>query len=87
MPDYKITIAGQRPFPATAPNPSVARNWAVRERVKVEPLTTRDAIEFGKAGVDIIDVEAEGATPPAIEEPEAPKPEGETGDAEASESE
>jgi hypothetical protein len=58
LPDYKVTVEGSDPFPLTAPNPSAARNWAVRDKVKVEPLTARDAIAFGKAGMDITDISA-----------------------------
>lgn len=53
MPDYKVTVDGSDPIPVTAANPASARNHAVRQKVKVEPLTARDAIEFGKKGVDI----------------------------------
>lgn len=53
MPDYKVTVEGSDPIPVTAANPASARNHAVRQKVKVEPLTARDAIEFGKKGVDI----------------------------------
>jgi hypothetical protein len=53
MPDYKVTVEGSEPIPITAPNPASARNHAVRQKVKVEPLTARDAIEFGKKGVDL----------------------------------
>lgn len=53
MPDYKVTVEGSPPIPVTAANPASARNHAVRQKVKVEPLTARDAIQFGKDGVDI----------------------------------
>lgn len=53
MPDYKVTVEGSDPIPVTAANPASARNHAVRQKVKVEQLTARDAIEFGKKGVDI----------------------------------
>lgn len=53
MPDYKVTVAGADPMPIKAANPTSARNHAVRHKVKVEKLTTEDAIAFGKAGIDL----------------------------------
>lgn len=53
MPDYKVTVAGGAAIPVRAHNPTSARNHAVRQQVKVEKLTTDDAIAFGRAGVDL----------------------------------
>lgn len=78
MPDYKVTVEGSDPIPVTAANPASARNHAVRQKVKVEPLTARDAIEFGKKGVDI-QTAGEEAPEAAAEEQQ----QGEAGEGEA----
>lgn len=53
MPDYKVTIEGAEAIPVRAQNVAAARNHAVKEKVKVEKLTTEDAMEFGRKGIPI----------------------------------
>lgn len=66
MPDYKVTIEGCEPIPVRASNNIAARNHAVRQKVKVEQLTTEDAIAFGGKGVALQIAGEE----PAAEEPQ-----------------
>lgn len=63
MPDYKITVKGVAPIMVRALNPSAARNWAVRDSVTVEPLTTDDAIAMARKGQDVIDITKEPVEP------------------------
>lgn len=65
MPAYKVTVEGSDPLPIDAPNPTSARNRAVRERVKVERLSTADAMAFGRKGIELIVVGEEEAEPEA----------------------
>lgn len=67
MPDYKVTVEGSDPIPINAKNKDAARNWAVRQRVTVETLTTADAMAFGAKGV-ALQIAGEDAQEPAAED-------------------
>lgn len=62
-PDYKISVGEKGPIMVRANNQAQARNFAVRDIVKVETLTTDDAIKLAKEGQEILD---------ATKEPEVP---------------
>lgn len=64
MPDYIVKVADSPPIPVRAANQAAARNFAVRQRVTVEPLTTDDAMAFGAAGVAMQDATAEPSSEP-----------------------
>jgi hypothetical protein len=67
MPDYYVMIEGCSPVPVRAANSAAARNWLVRNKVKVEQLTTEHAIECGVRGVALV-VAGEDTEDPAPEE-------------------
>jgi hypothetical protein len=51
--DYKVTVEGSAPIPVRASNSASARNHAVKQKVKVEKLSTEDAIQFGRDGIEL----------------------------------
>lgn len=55
MPDYKVAVEGSDPFPVRAINQTAAMRFAIRKKVTVSLLTTEDAIEFGRLGINLID--------------------------------
>jgi folate-binding Fe-S cluster repair protein YgfZ len=59
VPDYRVTVAGEGPMMIRANNQAQARNYAVREKVKIESLTTEEAIRLAKEGQDLLDATAE----------------------------
>ena len=67
MPDYRVTVEGSDPMPIRAANQAQARNFAVRNKVKVETLTIDDAMEFGRNGINIMIASDEPAGDPPAE--------------------
>jgi hypothetical protein len=73
MADYKVTIDGCDPIMVRAANQAQARNHAVRQKVKIEILTTEDAIALAKDGKEL---EIAGDEQPEQPLPETEKEEG-----------
>lgn len=69
MPDYKVTVEGADAIPVRASGVRAAANHAVRQKVKVEKLSTEDAIAFGVAGVPL---QIAGEEPPEADDAQEP---------------
>lgn len=62
MADYMVSVDGGEEMAITASNQAAARNYAVREKVKVRVMKPADYMALGKSGGSLI-VAGEDAQP------------------------